>query len=136
MIREQEINEIKQETEIKSNTLNEEINDISKNLQFELEHGTLKNRYFKKLNRREGRIKLRLSEKEEINEIEKLKEEVKNNVDELLNAETEISKSLTDLKFEKKKDIFNNIITSESKLIKLGIPPIQIDKINDSISSS
>ena len=57
-------------------------------------------------------------------------------MDELLNAETEISKSLTDLKFEKKKDIFNNIITSESKLIKLGIPPIQIDKINDSISSS
>ena len=83
--------------------LNEEINDISKNLQFELEHGTLKNRYFKKLNRREGRIKLRLSEKEEINEIEKLKEEVKNNEDELLNAEIKISKSLTDLKFEKKK---------------------------------
>ena len=48
-LREQEINEIKNGTKIKLNMLNDEIDDILKNLEFKLKHGTLKNRYFKKL---------------------------------------------------------------------------------------
>ena len=81
--------------------LNDEINDAVKNLEFELEHGTFKNRYFKKSNSCEDKIKLRFSAKEERNEIERLKEEVENNEDKLLNAETKISKLLTDLTYEK-----------------------------------
>ena len=108
LLREQEINEINKETKIKLNVLNDEINDVLEKLEFELEHGTLKNRYLKKLNSYEDRIKLRLSAKEEINEIERLKKEVENNEDKLLDAETKISKLLTDLEYENK-DILHNI---------------------------
>ena len=45
LIMKQEINEKKNETEIKLNMLNDETNCILKNLEFELKHGTLKNRY-------------------------------------------------------------------------------------------
>ena len=73
--------------------------------------------------------------KEKINEIERLKEEVKNNKDELwdclLDGEINISKILTDLEYEKHGTL-NNI----AKLIKLGITPIQIDKIKKSVLSS
>ena len=58
-------------------------------LLFELRYVLLKNTFL---------IKLRLAAKEKINEIERLKEEVKNNEDKLLTVETKISKLLTDLK--------------------------------------
>ena len=48
LLREQEINEIKKETEIKLCALNDEISDELKTLEQELEHRTLKNRYFLK----------------------------------------------------------------------------------------
>ena len=46
--------------------------------------------------------KLRTLAKERINEIKRLKEEVKNNEDKLLDNETKISKLLTDLEYKKK----------------------------------
>ena len=81
--REQKINEIRKETKIKLNVLIDKINDVLKELEFKLEHGTLKNRYFKKLNSREDRIKLKLSWKGQINEIKRLKG-VENNENTLL----------------------------------------------------
>ena len=66
---------------------------------------------------------LRLSAKK-INKIEELKEEVKNNGDELLDhlldGETKVSRLLNDLKYEKH-DALHKIIVIESKLIKLEI---------------
>ena len=50
IIREQQINEIKQDAKIKLNAVNDEINNISENLKFQLKHGTLKNRFFKRVN--------------------------------------------------------------------------------------
>ena len=64
-----------------------------------------------------------------------MKEEVENNEDKLFNAETEISKLLTDLEYEKE-DILHDVMILESKLIELGIPPKKIDKIKDSVLSS
>ena len=58
-------------------------------LLFELRYVLLKNTFL---------IKLRLAAKEKINEIERLKEAVRNNEDKLLTVETKISKLLTDLK--------------------------------------
>ena len=58
----------------------------------------LKNTVFKRLNTYEDEIKLRLTAKEKINEIERLKEEVRNNEGKLLTVETKISKLLTALK--------------------------------------
>ena len=55
---------MKNTTKIKLRPLNYEINDISKDLQCELRHGTLKNRHFKRLNTYEDKIKLRLAAKE------------------------------------------------------------------------
>ena len=63
---------------------------------------------------------LRSSAKEKINKIERLKEEVKNNEDKLLYGETKISKSLTDLKYEKN-DALHNIVVLESKLTRLEV---------------
>ena len=48
----------------------------------------LKIDFFKRQNSYEDKIKLRLESKEKINEIESLKEEVMNNEDKLLIAET------------------------------------------------
>ena len=67
-------------------------------LLFELRYVLLKNTVFNRLNTYEDEIKLRLAAKEKINEIERLKEEVRNNEDKLLTVETKISKLLTDLK--------------------------------------
>ena len=68
-----------------------------------------------------------------------MKEEVKNNKDELLDclldSESKISKLLTDLEHEKH-NALHDIIILESKLIKLGITPAQIDKIKESVLSS
>ena len=63
--------------------------------------------------------KLRLSEKEKINEIERLKE-IKNKEND---GETKISKLLTDLEY-KKHDTLHVTTILESKLIKLEITPI------------
>ena len=134
MLREQKINEIKKGTKIKLNLLNDEMNDILDDLEFELKHGTLKNRYFKKLNSHEDEIKWRLAGKEEINETERLKEEVINNKDTLSSIDNEILKLLTVLKYEEE-DILHDIMRSESELTRLGIPPIQIDNIKNSILS-
>ena len=132
MLREQKINEIKKGTKIKLNLLNDEMNDILEDLEFELKRGTLKNRYFTKLNSHEDEIKLRLAAKEEINETERLKEEVTNNKDTLSSIDNEILKLLTVLKYEEE-DILHDIMRSESELTRLGMPPIQIDNIKNSI---
>ena len=95
----------------------------SKDLEFELKHGTLKSRCCKRLNSHEDEIKLRLAAKEEINEIVRSKEEVENNQNILLNIETETSKLLIDLEYEKG-DILCDIIAAESKLKRLGVSPI------------
>ena len=132
LLREQKINEIKKGTKIKLNLLNDEMNDILEDLEFELKRGTLKNRYFTKLNSHEDEIKLRLAAKEEINETERLKEEVTNNKDTLSSIDNEILKLLTVLKYEEE-DILHDIMRSESELTRLGMPPIQIDNIKNSI---
>ena len=134
MLREQKINEIKKGTKIKLNRLNDKTNDILEDLEFELKRGTLKNRYFTKLNSHEDEIKLRLAAKEEIDETEILKEEVINNKDTLSSIDNEILKLLTVLKYEEE-DILHDIMRSESELTRLGIPPIQIDNIKNSILS-
>ena len=67
-------------------------------LLFELRYALLKNTVFKRLNTYEDEIKLSLTAKEKINEIERLKEEVRNNEGKLLTVETKISKLLTALK--------------------------------------
>ena len=64
--------------------------------------------------------------------MERLKEEVKNNEGKLLNAKTEISKLLIDLEYEKEETLYG-IKISKSKLIKLEILSIQIEKIIRSI---
>ena len=77
--------------------------------------------------------KKKKKEKKE-NEIERLKEEVENNKDKLLDhllaGEDKISKLLTDLKFEKH-DTLDDIMVLESRLIELEILPTQIDEIKD-----
>ena len=60
--------------------------------------------------------KLRILAKQRINETERLKEEVKNNEDKLLDGETKVFKLLTDLKYEKH-NALNDIAVLESKFI-------------------
>ena len=72
--------------------------------------------------------KLKILAKKRINEIERLKEEFKNNEDILLDGETKILKLLTNLEHEKH-DALDNIVELESKLIKLEISPEQNDRI-------
>ena len=76
-----------------------------------------------------------LSAKGKINKIERLKEEVKNNEDKVLDGETKISKVITDLKYEKN-DALHNIVVLESKLAKLDISLERIDRIKSSTLSS
>ena len=94
-------NKWNKKTKIKLNVLNNEIIDVLKKFEFELEKGTLENRYCKKLNSCKDTVKLRLSSKEEINEIKKLRKEIGNNEDKLLNAETKIFELLTDSEYQK-----------------------------------
>ena len=69
--------------------------------------------------------------------MKRLKKEVKNNKEELsdhlLDGETKISKLLTGLEYEKHNALHVTVL--ESKLIKPGITPIQIDKIKESVLS-
>ena len=70
--------------------------------------------------------------------MKRLKKEVKNNKEELsdhlLDGETKISKLLTGLEYEKH-NALHDVTVLESKLIKPGITPIQIDKIKESVLS-
>ena len=92
-MREQEINEIKNETKRKLNMLDDEINNILGKLYVDLAILRLKCEFFEKpfeCNFIKKERKLRKT----INKIERLREEVENN-------ETKIFKLLTDLKYEK-----------------------------------
>ena len=74
MLKELEINEMENETTIKLNLPNYEINDILKDLEFELKYWTLKDRFFKKWNSYEDKIKSRLPAEENVNEVERFRE--------------------------------------------------------------
>ena len=126
---------IKNTTKINFRLLNYEINDILKGLKLELKHEALKNRYYKILDSYEDEINLRLEAKEKINEIERLKKELRDKEDILLTIKTRFSKILTDLEYEKE-DILHDIMISQSKLRKLGISSRQINEIKISILSS
>ena len=115
LLREKEIKEIKNETKIKLNLLNYDINDTLKDLEFDLKYGSLKNRFFKSQSVYENETKLRVKVEEKINEIERLKGEVMNNEDRLLTMEIKIFKSLTDSKHEEER-ILHNLTTSELRL--------------------
>ena len=102
LIREQEINEIKNEAKRKLNMLDNEL-DVNVT--------TLK-------------VRCRFCEKEKRKERKRLKEEVKNNkdavLDLLLDSETKISKLLSDLEYEKH-TAWHDLTILGSRLIKLGI---------------
>ena len=115
LLREKEIKEIKNETKIKLNLLNYDINDTLKDLEFDLKYGLLKNRFFKSQSVYENETKLRVKVEEKINEIERLKGEVMNNEDRLLTMEIKIFKSLTDSQHEEER-ILHNLTTSELRL--------------------
>ena len=125
-MREQEINEIKNETKRKLNMLDDEINDILEKLDVNLTTLELRCIFCEKPYDFKKERELRLSAKEKINKIEELKEKVENKEDELmdflLDGETKVSKLLTDLEYEKIKAL-HNITVLESKLEKLEISP-------------
>ena len=75
--------------------------------------------------------KLEPLREQEINKIEGLNEKIEL-LDHLLERETKVSKSLTELEYEKIETL-HNIIVLESKLIKLEILPEQIDGIKNSV---
>ena len=104
LLREQEMNEIKNETKRKLNMLDDEINHILEKLDVDLTTLILTSNFFEKLYEYDSikkERKLRILAKEKVNKAERLKEEVKNDEDELLDGETKILKLLTDSKFEK-----------------------------------
>ena len=70
-----------------------------------------------------------------IDEINRLKEEVRNNEDILLDSETKIELLLTDLKYEEN-DIMNAITTSDGKLRKLRLSSSYIIGMKISILSA
>ena len=110
-------------------------NEILDNLKFELKYESLKNRSFKRPNSYEDEIELRIEEKVRTDEINRLKEEVRNNEDILLNSETQIDLLSTDLKYEEN-DILNYIMTSKEKLRELRIPSLNIIGIKNLILSA
>ena len=133
-MREQEINEIKNETKRKLNMLDDEINDMLEKLDVDLTPLRLKLEFFEKpyeCDFIKKERELRILVKERINEIKKSKEEVKNNEVKLLDRETKIFKLLTDLEYEKQ-NASNYTAALESKLIKLEISP---DRIKNSVLS-
>ena len=92
--------------------LDDEINNILKKLNVNLTTLELRCRFCKKPSDSEKERELRLSVKEKINEIERLKE-VENNKDEslhhLLDGETKILKLLANLEYERD-EALNNIV--------------------------
>ena len=83
----------------------------------------------------EDEVELRIEAKVRIDEINRLKEGVRNNEDILLSNETKIGLLLTDLKYEEE-DIMNDIMTSEKKLRKLRILSLYIIRIKNLILSA
>ena len=77
------------------------------------------------------KVKLRNAARKKIDEIERLKEEVKNNDYELLNTEIKISRLLTDSKYEKEY-ILHDILLKEIKLERLRISETTINIIKKS----
>ena len=115
--------------------LDDEINNILEKLDVHLTTLRLKCKFLKKPYEYDSIKKeseLKISAKEKISEIKRLKEDVKNNEDKLLDGETKIFKLLTDLEYEEH-DAMHNITLLESKLIKLEISPEQVDRIKDSV---
>ena len=104
-LREQENNKMKNETKRKLNMFDEETNKILEKLDENLTTLELRCIFCGKPYDFKKRKRLRLSAKVKINKIERLKGEVENNEDELLDylldGETKVSKLLTDLKYEK-----------------------------------
>ena len=86
-------------------------------------------------NNYEHEIGLRIEAKIRLDEINRLKEEVRNNEDISLSHETKLGLLLIDLKYEEK-DIMNNTITSEEKLRNLIIPRSYIIRIKNLILSA
>ena len=84
MLREQEINEIKNETKRELNMLDDGISKIIEKLDVNLTNLELRSRFCKNSHNFEKERELRLLTKEKINETERLKEEVENNKDKLL----------------------------------------------------
>ena len=97
--------------------LDDEIRNISENLDEDLTTLILRYEIFKNFERES---ELGLLAKEKINKIGRLKEEVKNNEEKLLDGETKISKFLTDLEYEKN-DALDNIVVLKPKLTKLEV---------------
>ena len=95
----------KNETKQKLNMLDDEINNILAKLDENLTTLELRCIFCEKQFNFKKERELRLSAKENINKIERLKEEVENEEDELLNCllddETNVSKLLTNLEYEK-----------------------------------
>ena len=112
--------------------LDDEISNISENVDVDLTTLILRCEIFKNFGREK---KLGLSAKEKINKIERLKEEVKNNVDQLLVGETKFSKLLTDLEYEIN-NALHNIVVLESKLTKSEVSLEWIDWTKNSTLSS
>ena len=117
LLREQEISKIKNDIKRKLNMLDDEIRNISENLDEDLTTLILRYEIFKNFERER---ELGLLAKEKINKIGWLKEEVKNNEEKLLDGETKISKFLTDLEYEKN-DALHNIVVLKLKLTKLEV---------------
>ena len=85
--------------------LDDEINDILEKLDVDLRTLELRCNFLEKRHDLEDKIELRLSAKNRINEIKRLKDETKNKKDELLDDlldnENKFSKLLTDLEYER-----------------------------------
>ena len=118
-MREQEINEMKNETKRKLNMLDDKINNILEKLDVNLTTLKLTCIFCGKPYDFKKQRELRLSAKEKINKIEGLKEKVEL-LDYLLNDATKVSRLLTDLEYEKIETL-HNITVLESKLEKLEI---------------
>ena len=101
--------------------LDNEISNILEKLDVNLTTLERRCKFLKKPHDFKEERKLKSSAKEKISEMERLKKEVENNVDEsldhLLDDEHKISKLLTGLKYEKH-DALNNITVLELKLKK------------------
>ena len=132
-LKEQEINEIKNDAKRKLNMLDDEKSNISENLDVDLTTLILRCKILKIFERER---ELGLSAKEKINKIERLKEEVKNNEDKSLDGEIRFIKLSTDLEYEKNDALLHNNVVLESKLTKLEISLELMDRIKNSTLSS
>ena len=127
LLEEQEINEIKNETKRKLNMLDDEINNRLGKFYVDLATLRIKCEFFQKA--------YEAVPWKRTSKTERLKEEVKNNEDKLLDREIKIFRLLTDLEYEKH-DALHNIVVLKSKLVKLEILPERIDGIKNLVLSS